>query len=361
MMALNIALCFLIMLIKLSVGAFPAAKVSPPNTLNDEACADIGVRITLRFGVYQDSCPEAESIIFSWVDRAVSEDPRMAASLLRLHFHDCFVNAILTLYKFCMQGCDASVLLDDTPSFVGEKTAAPNLNSLRGFEVIDAIKSELESVCPQTVSCADILATAARDSVVLSGGPSWEVQMGRRDSLSASKTAANSNIPGPGSDVATLVAKFQNVGLNLNDMVTLSGAHTVGKARCSTFSSRLNGSGSDRNGGDVNLNFLQSLQQLCSQSDGNSPPTLAQLDLVTPSTFDNQYYVNLISGEGLLPSDQALVTGDDQTREIVQSYADDPAIFFEEFKKSMLKMGSLGQLTEDNGEIRQNCRTVNQI
>jgi hypothetical protein len=59
------------------------------------------------------------------------------------------------------------VLLDDTQNFVGEKTAAPNLNSLRGFEVIDAIKSELESVCPQTISCADILATVARDSVVL--------------------------------------------------------------------------------------------------------------------------------------------------------------------------------------------------
>ena len=59
------------------------------------------------------------------------------------------------------------MLLDDTDNFVGEKTAAPNLNSLRGFEVIDAIKTELEAVCPQIVSCADILATAARDSVIL--------------------------------------------------------------------------------------------------------------------------------------------------------------------------------------------------
>lgn len=59
------------------------------------------------------------------------------------------------------------MLLDDTPVLVGEKTAGPNLNSLRGFDLIDGIKSELEMACPRTVSCADILAIAARDSVVL--------------------------------------------------------------------------------------------------------------------------------------------------------------------------------------------------
>lgn len=65
-----------------------------------------------------------------------------------------------------MQGCDGSVLVDDTSNFTGEKTAAPNTNSLRGFEVIDTIKSQLETICPGVVSCADILSVAARDSVV---------------------------------------------------------------------------------------------------------------------------------------------------------------------------------------------------
>lgn len=65
------------------------------------------------------------------------------------------------------QGCDGSNLLDDRPGFVGEKTAAPNLNSARGFEIIDEIKQQLEDACPKTVSCADIVAAAARDAVFL--------------------------------------------------------------------------------------------------------------------------------------------------------------------------------------------------
>ncbi|OMO68962.1 Heme peroxidase, plant/fungal/bacterial [Corchorus olitorius] len=131
-------------------------------------------------------------------------------------------------------------------------------------------------------------------------------------------------------------------------------AHMMGMARCSTFSSRLQ---QGSKGSDINLDFLQNLQQLCSDSDSNS--RLAQLDLVSPATFDNQYYINLLSGEGLLPSDQALVTKDYQTRQLVLLYAQDPLAFFQDFKISMLKMGSLGPLTGNDGEICTNCRFIN--
>lgn len=59
------------------------------------------------------------------------------------------------------------MLLDDTDDFKGEKNAPPNRNSLRGFEVIDNIKTDLERFCPSTVSCADILTLAAREAVGL--------------------------------------------------------------------------------------------------------------------------------------------------------------------------------------------------
>ncbi|CAH8316997.1 unnamed protein product [Eruca vesicaria subsp. sativa] len=303
----------------------------------------IGFGIVLEFDLYRNSCPEAESIVYSWVENAVLQDPRMAASLLRLHFHDCF-------------GCDASVLLDDTEGLVGEKTAPPNLNSLRGFEVIDSIKADLETVCPETVSCADILAMAARDSVVVSGGPSWDVEVGRKDSRTASKQAATNSLPSPNSTVPILISIFQNLGLSQTDMVALSGGHTLGKAKCTSFTARLQPlqTGQPANHGD-NLEFLESLQQLCSTVD--TSVAITQLDLVTPSTFDNQYYVNLLSGEGLLPSDQALAVQDPGTREIVETYAADQSVFFEDFKNAMVKMGGITGGSE--GEVRRNCRAIN--
>jgi peroxidase len=68
-------------------------------------------------------------------------------------------------YEFValIQGCDGSILLDGES---GEKFALPNKNSVRGFEVIDTIKTDLESVCPEVVSCADIVALAASYGVL---------------------------------------------------------------------------------------------------------------------------------------------------------------------------------------------------
>ncbi|KAH7658277.1 Class I peroxidase protein [Dioscorea alata] len=288
---------------------------------------------------YSTSCPKALSTIQSAVNAAVKKEARMGASLLRLHFHDCFVN-----------GCDGSVLLDDTSNFTGEKTAGPNQNSLRGFDVIDNIKTQVESVCKQTVSCADILAVAARDSVVALGGPTWTVQLGRRDARTASLSTANSDIPSPASGLSTLTSAFSKKGLSTTDLVALSGAHTIGQARCTTFRTRI------YNETNIDSSFKTSLQGKCPSSGGDN--NLSPLDLSTPTSFDNSYYKNLINSKGLLHSDQQLFNNG-STDSQVNTYSSNGAKFNSDFTSAMVKMGNISPLTGSNGEIRTNCRKVN--
>ncbi|KAK7302111.1 hypothetical protein RJT34_12991 [Clitoria ternatea] len=104
----------------------------------------------------------------------------------------------------------------------GEKNALPNKNSIRGFEVIDTIKAALEKACPSTVSCADLLALAAREAVYLSRGPFWPVSLGRRDGTTASESEAN-NLPSPFKPLENITAKFIAKGLEKKDVAVLSG------------------------------------------------------------------------------------------------------------------------------------------
>jgi hypothetical protein len=58
------------------------------------------------------------------------------------------------------------------------------------------------------------------------GGPSWPVPLGRRDSLTTNVALANQNLPSPTSNLTELKSKFAAQGLNTVDLVTLSGKYT---------------------------------------------------------------------------------------------------------------------------------------
>ncbi|KAJ0028627.1 hypothetical protein Pint_35015 [Pistacia integerrima] len=272
---------------------------------------------TLSPSYYEHVCPQALPTIKRVVEAAVNKERRMGASLLRLHFHDCFV-----------QGCDASNLLDSTSTIDSEKNANPNNNSARGFEVIDQIKNEVDKICGcPVVSCADILAVAARDSVVALGGPTWNVHLGRRDSTTANRTLADNDIPAPTMDLPALINNFKNQGLD------------------------------ERIHDETNIDddFAEDLQENCPRTGGDG--NLSPLD-PTPARFDTGYFSNLLEEKGLLKSDQALLTGG-STDELVKTYSQNLDAFSADFANSMIKMGNIKVLTGNQGQIRSNCRRVN--
>ncbi|QCD97526.1 peroxidase [Vigna unguiculata] len=291
---------------------------------------------------YSTTCPNVSSIVRSVIQQALQSDTRIAASLTRLHFHDCFVN-----------GCDGSLLLDQGGNItLSEKNAVPNNNSARGFNVVDNIKTSLENSCPGVVSCADILALAAEASVSLGGGPSWTVLLGRRDGLIANQSGANTSIPAPTESLANVTAKFAAVGLNITDLVALSGAHTFGRAQCRFFNQRLfNFSGTGNPDPTLNSSYLATLQQNCPQN--GSGNTLNNLDPSSPDTFDNNYFQNLLNNQGLLQTDQELFsTSGSATISIVNTFANNQTAFFQAFAQSMINMGNISPLTGSQGEIR---------
>ncbi|CAN1155738.1 Peroxidase 4 [Linum perenne] len=297
----------------------------------------IGAQAQLTPNFYGRSCPQALPAIRKIVRHEIRKETRMGASLLRLHFHDCFVN-----------GCDGSILLDDTANFTGEKTAAPNLNSVRGFEVIDKIKSEVDKRCKaNVVSCADILAVAARDSVSRGPSYSYQVPLGRRDARTASLAAANNSLPPPTFNFSQLISNFQSHGLNLTDLVALSGGHTIGLARCARIYNDTN----------IHPRLAATLQRTCPPTGGDN--NLKPLDQ-TPAWFNTDYYSALIRNRGLLHSDQELFgTGNSASDRLVMTYSTNPFKFAADFAASMVKMGNIQVVTGTDGEVRKNCRVIN--
>ncbi|KAL6596653.1 hypothetical protein ACP70R_047296 [Stipagrostis hirtigluma subsp. patula] len=300
----------------------------------------------LQVGFYSKTCPSVEAIVRDEMEKIISAAPSLTGPLLRLHFHDCFV-----------RGCDASVLLNSTNSNVAERDAKPN-KSLRGFGSVERVKAKLEAACPNTVSCADVLTLMARDAVVLAKGPFWPVALGRRDGRVSSATEASNQLPPSFGDIPLLTKIFASKGLNLKDLVVLSGAHTLGTAHCPSFADRLyNFSG---NGVDPSLDseYADKLKTRCKSVDDKA--ILSEMDPGSFKTFDTSYYRHVAKRRGLFQSDAALLT-DATTKDYVQRIATGKfdTEFFRDFSESMIKMGNVGVLTGTVGEIRKKCYIPN--
>ncbi|XP_060215559.1 peroxidase 27-like [Lycium barbarum] len=300
----------------------------------------------LKLGYYGKTCPGAEAIVKKTTSHYISRAPTLAGPLLRMHFHDCFV-----------RGCDGSVLLNSTKTNQAERDAIPN-QSLRGFQVIDAAKSELEHKCPGVVSCADILALVARDAVSMIKGPYWKVPLGRRDGRVSIMLEGLTNLPAPFANITSLKAQFASLGLNAKDLVVLSGGHTIGNAHCFAFTNRMyNFTGKGDTDPTMDPNYIARLKSKCTSV--NDVTTIVEMDPGSFKTFDGSYYTYVAKRRGLLQSDAALLD-DKETKAYVKLQAlSHGSTFFKDFAKSMEKMGKIGVLTGKAGEIRKRCGFVN--
>uniref|UniRef100_A0A0E0DZN6 peroxidase n=1 Tax=Oryza meridionalis TaxID=40149 RepID=A0A0E0DZN6_9ORYZ len=303
------------------------------------AAAAAAAEAKMSADYYSKTCPRADRIIADVLAQKQISNPTTAAGVLRLFFHDCFVG-----------GCDASVLVASTAAARSERDADVNL-SLPGdaFDALARAKAALEVECPGVVSCADLLAVAARDLVTMTGGPYYPLRLGRKDGLSSSPSAPDAEIPHANLTVPRLVAVFAAKGFTVQDLVALSGAHTLGFSHCKEFAARIY---KFARGGDVdptmNPAFAKRLQDAC--RDYRRDPTIAAFnDVMTPGRFDNMYFVNLRRGLGLLATDQELY-GDARTRPHVERYAANETAFFADFARAAQRLSHHGVKNGANGE-----------
>ncbi|GAB2221439.1 hypothetical protein Drorol1_Dr00012617 [Drosera rotundifolia] len=294
---------------------------------------------------YSQSCPSALATVRNITWNNVAQNPQMAAKLLRLHFHDCFV-----------RGCDASVLIDSTPGNSAEKDAVPN-QTLAGFDLIDQIKAALEEQCPGVVSCADIIALAARDAVSYQyRRPLWPVFTGRRDGNVSLAAEAAADLPKPSSNFSVIQQQFASNRLDIMDLVLLSGAHTIGQAHCAKFSARMyNFTGVGDMDPSLNPIYVNYLKAMCPIN--VNPNVTVDMDPRNSLNFNNHYYQAVLNNKGLFVSDATLIT--DPRSTVYVNMMTDPEYFFSNFATSIMKMGKINILIGQNGEIRKNCRVVN--
>ncbi|KAL4567686.1 hypothetical protein LXL04_023278 [Taraxacum kok-saghyz] len=320
--------------IGMMVGGSQAAIGMPPES----------APLIRHFYKVHNTCANVEPFVRHQVQLVWANDKTVAPKLIKLLYADCMVN-----------GCDASILLDGPNT----EKSSPKSRGLAAYVLIDKIKQVLEARCPQAVSCADILNLAARDAVYLSGGPSYPVFLGRRDGVESN--AAWIDFPSPSSSWESTLAYFESKGLDLQDMVTLLGAHMMGRVRCSNILDRLyNFNNTGKPDPSMEPSTLTYLRAECPQKVRlGQPNPLINLNPSNPThSFTNSYYSRVLANKAVLGVDQQLIYGED-THDLSDEYATGLQDFKLGFAFSMNRMGGLKVLTGSKGQIRLNCRMVN--
>ncbi|GJN25947.1 hypothetical protein PR202_gb13836 [Eleusine coracana subsp. coracana] len=277
-------------------------------------------------GLGSNSCPSVEGIVRSAVEAALQQDIAIAAGLLRIFFHDCFPQRAAA-------GSEPDASAPGAAADRGDPGPGPR--RLRAHRLLRRHHRAGHPRRRLRVRWALLRRVS-----------------GPLDSLAPAPSSAVFQLPQATSDASTLIGAFKSRNLSETDLVALSGGgHTIGRAHCSSFSNRFSFTSGDNSSSSA---FVKKLAANCS----SFPNRQQELDVATPDVFDNNYFVNLQKGQGVLTSDQVLA-GDWRTGWIVNGYAGNHWWFYDQFRQSMIKLGNLKNTQQQQGEIRGSCYRPN--
>ncbi|GAQ79679.1 peroxidase [Klebsormidium nitens] len=240
------------------------------------------------------------------------KDERINAKFLRLIFHDCAAG-----------GCNGSIMRTE------EHNGTAN-EFLTGFDEVRMVKAAIDTSCNVSISLADTIIAGGVEGVKETGGPDITayVRFGRRDTDDRDDP---NKLPLPFVSTDELVRVFAPLGLNVEDLVALSGAHTIGKATCKNIVARL---GTDPTADPA---FLFSLLPRCTALATQQ----LDLDAKTPEVFDKYYFQGLKEKKAMLQTDQELYESE-ATHPYVLEYVANQTMFFRRFQASLLRLSMVG-------------------
>lgn len=183
------------------------------------------------------------------------------------------------------------------------------------------------------VSFADLFALAGATAVEVSGGPKIDLRFGRKDAPGPESKTPEGNLPAGGAPWPKGAAGpaehlrdiFYRMGFNDQEIVALSGAHTLGRAKIS------------RSG------FGKEATKYTAKGPGTPGGSSWTKNWLT---WDETYFKNLLSAEKdpellELETDSVLVK-DPKFRPFVEKYAQDPKAFNADYAAAHKKLSELG-------------------
>ncbi|MED6125732.1 hypothetical protein PIB30_071464 [Stylosanthes scabra] len=279
---------------------------------SDDHDNDDDVSVSLQYDYYRNSCPKAERIVRSTMNQIHRTKPYLIPAIIRLVFHDCFIQAGGPFY----------------PLYTGRRDGSNSYADIATYELPSPY-----SGLSQTLTSFKAKGFDEREMVSLLGAHSigeihCEFFNNRLYNFSGT------NEPDPSIEV-----EFLNLL----------------RSRCSASSpSSASGYASHRT---LSSEDFDSTFPSGSPSSSVEEPGITMASEQPQSDFGTMYYRNLLQGRGILFADQQLMEGE-ETRYWIKEYAVDPSLFQKDFALAMMKLSDLHILTPPTGSVRLNCSKV---